>query len=73
MKKLFLCTCNKTLDKLMDFTVIKKEVEGIVDEVITHDSLCLNDGLSFLKENLEGDDVALSVSIDDVDHSTERG
>ena len=59
MKKLFLCTCNKTLDKMLDFAAIKKELEGTVDEVITHDSLCLSDGLALLKGNLEDGDVAL--------------
>jgi heterodisulfide reductase subunit A len=59
MKKLFLCTCNKTLNRTLDFSKIEKEMAKTFDVVETVDSLCLEEGLSKLKQNLSNDDRAV--------------
>jgi len=56
MKKLFLCTCNGTLNKLLDFTRIGKEAKAIYDVVEVADNLCLEEGLAELEKGLSGDD-----------------
>ena len=47
MKKLFLCTCNKTLDKKLDFLRIEKDMSDVFGSVQIHDALCLKEGLAF--------------------------
>lgn len=59
MKKLFLCTCNKTLDKALDFSRIEKEMRRVFDSVETHDCLCLKEGLTFLSEKISQEDYAV--------------
>lgn len=56
MKKLFLCTCNKTLNQILDFTKIEKELAKSFEIIETVDSLCLEDGLSRLKQSISNDD-----------------
>ena len=56
MKKLYLCTCNKTIDKVLDFNNIKDEMKDLFDEIKVVDSLCLEHGLSTLSTDLEKDD-----------------
>ncbi len=56
MKKLFLCTCNKTLGKWLDIARIEKEIGSTFEEVHVHDALCLEEGLTFLDSNVSGDD-----------------
>ncbi len=56
MKKLFLCTCNGTLNKLLDFTKIGKEVKALYDVVEVVDNLCLEEGLTKLEKGLSEDD-----------------
>ncbi|MFW9886650.1 MAG: hydrogenase iron-sulfur subunit [Candidatus Thorarchaeota archaeon] len=56
MKKLFLCTCNKTLNRTLDFSKIEKEMAKTFDIIETVDSLCLEEGLSKLKMSISNDD-----------------
>ncbi|MGY5863684.1 MAG: hydrogenase iron-sulfur subunit [Candidatus Thorarchaeota archaeon] len=56
MKKLFLCTCNQTLNQILDFSKIEKECAKTFDVIETVDSLCLEDGLSKLKQSVSKDD-----------------
>jgi heterodisulfide reductase subunit A len=56
MKKLFLCTCNNTLNKILDFSKIEKETAKTFDAVETVDSLCLEEGLFKLKQSVSDDD-----------------
>ncbi|MHA1960632.1 MAG: hydrogenase iron-sulfur subunit [Candidatus Thorarchaeota archaeon] len=56
MKKLFLCTCNKSLDKLVDFTRVEKEALSLYEVVETHDSLCLSEGMEFISERTKDED-----------------
>jgi heterodisulfide reductase subunit A len=56
MKKLYLCTCNNTIDKILDFNKIKDEMKEDFDEIEIVDSLCLEDGLSSIAENLDKED-----------------
>ena len=56
MKKLYLCTCNNTIDKILDFNKIKDEMKEDFDEIEIVDSLCLEDGLSSLAGNLDKED-----------------
>ncbi|MHA1483712.1 MAG: hydrogenase iron-sulfur subunit [Candidatus Thorarchaeota archaeon] len=56
MKKLFLCTCNKTLDKKLDFPRIEKELKDAFDNVQIHDALCLKEGLAFLESEVSNKD-----------------
>ncbi|MHA1633458.1 MAG: hydrogenase iron-sulfur subunit [Candidatus Thorarchaeota archaeon] len=56
MKKLFLCTCNKTLNKMLDFTRIEKELGTTFDSIQVHDSLCLEEGLAFLDAEVSAED-----------------
>ena len=56
MKKLFLCTCNNTLNRTLDFSKIEKESAKFFDAVETVDSLCLEDGLAKLKQSISDDD-----------------
>ncbi|MGY5853727.1 MAG: hydrogenase iron-sulfur subunit [Candidatus Thorarchaeota archaeon] len=56
MKKLFLCTCNNTLNKILDFSRIEKGIAGVFHTVETVDSLCLEEGLSKLKQSISADD-----------------
>jgi len=59
MKKLILCTCNKTLTKWLDFSRIEKEIGGTFQEVHVHDSLCLEEGLAFLDSEVSKDDTVV--------------
>ena len=59
MKKLFLCTCNKTLDKRLDFARIEKELGSTFESIQIHDSLCLNEGLDFLDSKVSKDDAVV--------------
>ena len=56
MKKLFLCTCNKTLNQTLDFSKIEKECAKLFDSIETVDNLCLEDGLAELKQRISDDD-----------------
>lgn len=56
MKKLFLCTCNKTLDKILDFSRIEKELGTTFGSIQVHDSLCLEEGLTFLDSEVSAED-----------------
>lgn len=56
MKKLFLCTCNKTLNKWLDIERIQKEIGSKFDSVHVHDALCLEEGLAFLDSEVSKDD-----------------
>ena len=56
MKKLFLCTCNQTLNKVLDFDRIQKEMGSTFESVQVHDSLCLEEGLAFLDSEVSKDD-----------------
>ena len=56
MKKLFLCTCNNTLNQTLDFEKIEKECAKFFDAIETVDSLCLQDDLAKLKQNISDDD-----------------
>ncbi len=56
MKKLFLCTCNNTLNRILDFPKIEKEMAKSFDAIETLDSLCLEDGLSTLRQRISDDD-----------------
>lgn len=56
MKKLFLCTCNKTLNKWIDLERIQKEIGSTFDSVKVHDALCLEEGLAFLDSEVKKDD-----------------
>ncbi|MGY5874157.1 MAG: hydrogenase iron-sulfur subunit [Candidatus Thorarchaeota archaeon] len=56
MKKLILCTCNNTLNKTLDFSRIEKEIAGVFDTIETVDDLCLEEGLSKLKQSISADD-----------------
>ncbi|TFG96702.1 hydrogenase iron-sulfur subunit [Candidatus Thorarchaeota archaeon] len=59
MKKLILCTCNKTLTKWLDFSRIQKELGGTFEKVQVHDSLCLEEGLTFLDTEVSKDDTVV--------------
>jgi heterodisulfide reductase subunit A-like polyferredoxin/coenzyme F420-reducing hydrogenase delta subunit len=56
VKKLFLCTCNKTINKTVDFSKIEKELEKTFDAIETLDSLCLEEGLVRLRQSVSNDD-----------------
>ncbi|MHA2379928.1 MAG: hydrogenase iron-sulfur subunit [Candidatus Thorarchaeota archaeon] len=56
MKKLYLCTCNKTIDQVLDFARIEKEMKGVFDKVEVVDDLCLKEGLEALKQSISSDD-----------------
>jgi heterodisulfide reductase subunit A len=56
MKKLFLCTCNNTLNKILDFSKVEKETAKTFDTIETVDSLCLEEGLVKLKQSVSDDD-----------------
>ena len=56
MKKLFLCTCNNTLNQSLDFAKIEKECSKFFDAIETVDSLCLQDDLAKLKKKISADD-----------------
>ncbi|TFG28279.1 hydrogenase iron-sulfur subunit [Candidatus Thorarchaeota archaeon] len=56
MKKLFLCTCNKTLNKWLDLERIQKEIGSTFESVKVHDALCLEEGLAFLDSEVSKDD-----------------
>jgi heterodisulfide reductase subunit A-like polyferredoxin/coenzyme F420-reducing hydrogenase delta subunit len=56
LKKLVLCTCNKTLNKKLDFPKIEKEVSSLFDEIKIVDALCLEEGLKALSEFANDDD-----------------
>jgi heterodisulfide reductase subunit A len=56
MKKLFLCTCNNTLNRILDFSKIEKETAKTFDAIETVDSLCLEQGLAKLKQSVSDDD-----------------
>ncbi|RLI56646.1 MAG: hypothetical protein DRP09_05595 [Candidatus Thorarchaeota archaeon] len=56
MKKLFLCTCNKTLTQTLDFDRIQKELGDVFDSIHTHDALCLHDGLAFIGSETSHED-----------------
>ncbi len=56
MKKLFLCTCNNTLNKIVDFSRVEKEVAKAFDMIETVDSLCLEDGLTKIKQSVSNND-----------------
>ncbi len=56
MKKLFLCTCNNTLNKTLDFSKIENELAKTFDTIETLDYLCLDDGLSKLRQSVSDDD-----------------
>ena len=59
MKKLYLCTCNKTLNKTLDFAKIEKETSSLFDKVEVVDALCLEEGLKGLSDNVANDDVVV--------------
>jgi len=59
MKKLFLCTCNKTLSKWLDIARIEKEIGSTFEEVHVHDALCLEEGLTFLDSKVSKDDTVV--------------
>jgi len=59
MKKLFLCTCNRTLNKWLDFARIEKEIGGTFESVQVHDALCLEEGLAFLESEVSKDDAVV--------------
>ena len=56
MKKLFLCTCNNTINKMIDFSKIEKEMAKKFDKIETVDSLCLKEGLAKLKQSVSTSD-----------------
>ena len=56
MKRLYLCTCNNTLNQSLDFAKIEKECAKFFDSIETVDSLCLQDGLEKLKKDISDDD-----------------
>ncbi len=56
MKKLFLCTCNKTLNKWLDYARIEKEMGSTFDAIHIHDALCLEEGLTFLDSEVSAED-----------------
>jgi len=56
MKKLYLCTCNKTIDQVLDFTRIRKEMKGVFDNIEVVDDLCLKEGLKALAQSVSNDD-----------------
>ncbi len=56
MKKLYLCTCNKTIDKVLQFEKILKETEELFDEVKIVDALCLEEGLKSLAQEIDSED-----------------
>jgi heterodisulfide reductase subunit A len=56
MKKLFLCTCNNTLNRTLDFSKIQKELAKSFDSIETLDSLCLDEGLAKLGQRISEDD-----------------
>ncbi len=56
MKRLYLCTCNKTIDQVLDFKRITKELKGVFDSIeIVHD-LCLKEGLEALGQSASRED-----------------
>ncbi len=59
MKKLILCTCNKTLTKWLDFARIEKEVGSTFESIHIHDALCLEEGLTFLDAEVSKDDTVV--------------
>ncbi len=59
MKKLFLCTCNKTLTRWLDFARIEKELGNTFESVQVHDSLCLKEGLDYLDSEVSNDDAVV--------------
>ncbi|MCK4566999.1 MAG: hypothetical protein KAU48_06790, partial [Candidatus Thorarchaeota archaeon] len=56
MKKLFLCTCNKTLNKWIDFARIEKEMGNTFDAVHIHDALCLKEGVASINSEISEED-----------------
>ena len=56
MKRLYLCTCNNTLNQSLDFAKIEKECAKFFDAIETVDSLCLQDDLAKLKKDISADD-----------------
>jgi heterodisulfide reductase subunit A len=56
VKKLFLCTCNNTINKTVDFSKIEKELGKTFDAIETLDSLCLEEGLVRLRQSVSDDD-----------------
>jgi heterodisulfide reductase subunit A len=56
MKRLYLCTCNNTLNQSLDFVKIEKECAKFYDTIEIVDSLCLQDGLAKLKKDTSDDD-----------------
>ncbi|MFX1606774.1 MAG: hydrogenase iron-sulfur subunit [Promethearchaeota archaeon] len=67
MKKLFLCTCNNTLNHTLDFSKIEKGCAKFFDTIDTVNSLCLHDGLARLKQSVSDDDrVAIGACTDQI-------
>ncbi|MFW9943898.1 MAG: hydrogenase iron-sulfur subunit [Candidatus Sifarchaeia archaeon] len=56
MKRLYLCTCNKTIDQVLDFARIEKEMKGVFDNIEVVNDLCLKEGLEALKQSASNDD-----------------
>ncbi|MFX1264667.1 MAG: hydrogenase iron-sulfur subunit [Promethearchaeota archaeon] len=56
MKKLYLCTCNKTIDQVLDFARIEKEMKGVFDNIEVVNDLCLKEGLEALEQSISNDD-----------------
>ncbi len=56
MKKLYLCTCNKTIDRVLDFARISNEMKGVFDNVEIVNDLCLKEGLEALEQGVSNDD-----------------
>jgi len=59
MKRLFLCTCNNTLNKTLDFSRVEKEIAKSFDSIEKVDSLCLEEGLVKLQQSVSDGDLVV--------------